>query len=265
MTHPLAISTLAAMTSSLVLICAIFNGVSVSSQWVEVPHARIGKQNSNNKITPGKIGQSRSSLVDMCKADCEGQDKCSSFVFSDSVGCEFMDKRASHVVGGLQSASEDTSYFEPLGGRLWVRIPNAATFEHNREKKWNQNLASCTAICESKPWCKSFDWKKDHGMCALSEKTAFDVGGLKLDYPGDPYDYYEPAPKTELMNKYEGRQAIAPAAATRHVVLRVCVGSISLGGLAMGLIALRRAYKQAGQEGRALIELDDETEQMEQQ
>ena len=46
----------------------------------------------------------------------------------------------------------------------------------------------------SKSWCVSFDFHKSSSTpgqkCDLSDMRAEDVGGLKTDYAGDPYDHY---------------------------------------------------------------------------
>ena len=49
----------------------------------------------------------------------------------------------------------------------------------------------CKAACLAKRWCKSFDYNKNTNACYLSDKNKEDVGGLKTNYNGNPWDYYE--------------------------------------------------------------------------
>jgi hypothetical protein len=68
---------------------------------------------------------------------------------------------------------------------------NAAIYGHNVEHLTGQTVASCTNACRAAAWgCKSFDWYKNDGKCDLSDMSADDVGGLKTDYAGNPYDHY---------------------------------------------------------------------------
>jgi len=71
-----------------------------------------------------------------------------------------------------------------------IVIRNAAISGHNVEHLTSQTIQSCTAFCHAKDWCKSFDWHKNSNACDLSDKCAPDVGGLKSDYAGSPYDHY---------------------------------------------------------------------------
>lgn len=68
---------------------------------------------------------------------------------------------------------------------------NAAISGHNK-KKVSGGLDACKKACDNEGSfiCKSFDYDKGNGTCDLSDKTATEVGGLKTDYPGNPYDHY---------------------------------------------------------------------------
>jgi len=68
--------------------------------------------------------------------------------------------------------------------------PDAAISGHNIEQLTGQTVVSCQVACNTAEWCKSFDWYKNSARCDLSDKCACDVGGLKTDYAGDPYDHY---------------------------------------------------------------------------
>jgi len=52
---------------------------------------------------------------------------------------------------------------------------------------------------------------------------------------------------------------------TQGAFVGACVGSISLGAIAMGVVAFRRACKHAGQNGHVLLNLEDEHIQVEEQ
>jgi len=71
-----------------------------------------------------------------------------------------------------------------------AKIPKAAISGHNKKHLTGQTVESCARACFGESWCKSFDWYKGKGGCDLSDKSAADVGGLKHNYNGDPYDHY---------------------------------------------------------------------------
>jgi hypothetical protein len=138
-------------------------------------------------------------------------------------------------------------------------IPNAAIAGHNTKRLTKQTLESCAQACFKQSWCKSFDWHKHADACDLSDKSAADVGGLKHDYSGNPYDHFalvcnnyaqEYRDQHYMEKKYQDQQIMerimerAPMMNTSF--FRACMGSISLGGIAMGFLVLRRARKQTG-------------------
>jgi len=67
---------------------------------------------------------------------------------------------------------------------------NAAISGYNSVHLTGQTVASCQDACSGYSWCQSFDWYKYSNECDLSDKSASDVGGLKTDYDGNPYDHY---------------------------------------------------------------------------
>ncbi len=71
--------------------------------------------------------------------------------------------------------------------------PNAAISGYNDRKLINVNPEDCVIACDTERnfACKSFDYYKKERACDLSSKRADEVGGLKTDYPGNPYDHYE--------------------------------------------------------------------------
>jgi V8-like Glu-specific endopeptidase len=71
--------------------------------------------------------------------------------------------------------------------------PNAAIPGYNNIHLKNVTPEKCADAClnsVNSNWCVSFDYYKRSQECDLSDKRANDVGGLKTDYPGNPYDHY---------------------------------------------------------------------------
>jgi len=56
----------------------------------------------------------------------------------------------------------------------------------------NVRPEDCASACDNETSfdCKSFDYIKNSNECDLSSKNASDVGGLKTNYGGNPYDHY---------------------------------------------------------------------------
>lgn len=75
----------------------------------------------------------------------------------------------------------------------FTRTLNAAISGYNREHLNGVSPEACATACLAdarKSWCVSFDYYKASQQCDLSDKRAADVGGLKTDYAGNPYDHY---------------------------------------------------------------------------
>lgn len=90
---------------------------------------------------------------------------------------------ASALPGSVAAASLDA----------FARTSNAAIAGHNTEHLNAVTPEACATAClgdARKAWCRSFDFNKNAAECDLSDKQASDVGGLKTDYPGNPYDHY---------------------------------------------------------------------------
>ncbi|MFC1814057.1 PAN domain-containing protein [Thermodesulfobacteriota bacterium] len=75
--------------------------------------------------------------------------------------------------------------------RSWDITPKAAIYLENKDELKPVTLERCKSACNKRDWCRSFDYSESDSWCLLSDKTAADVGGLKRDYPGHPWDYYE--------------------------------------------------------------------------
>jgi len=75
----------------------------------------------------------------------------------------------------------------------FTRTVNAAIPGHNTERLTGQTPEQCAAACidaSRATWCRSIDYHKTLRQCDLSDKRASEVGGLKNDYAGHPYDHY---------------------------------------------------------------------------
>lgn len=96
---------------------------------------------------------------------------------------------AATAPGSLGFAGEILS--SPGGGQF-RRVANAAISGHNR-KQVTGSVRDCLRQCEAETSfrCVSVDYHKGKNRCDLSDKRAADVGGLKENYPGDPYEHYE--------------------------------------------------------------------------
>lgn len=102
-------------------------------------------------------------------------------------------------VAGAQSAPSPLTSF--------TRTINAAISGYNREHLTAVTPEACAAAClndSRKSWCVSFDFYKNAQQCDLSDKRAADVGGLKTDYAGNPYDHYSLIPGPGVPNPIVG-------------------------------------------------------------
>lgn len=75
----------------------------------------------------------------------------------------------------------------------FIRTENAAIPGNNDRQLDGVSVQACMDACASETefMCKSFDYYKNEQKCDLSSKQASQVGGLRRDYPNNPYDYYE--------------------------------------------------------------------------
>lgn len=72
----------------------------------------------------------------------------------------------------------------------WQHTANAAIPGYNNVHLNDVTIEQCKDSCCADPRCKSFDYYKQSSQCDLSYSSASDVGGLKTDYAGSPYDHY---------------------------------------------------------------------------
>jgi len=113
--------------------------------------------------------------------------------FSCPIGCVKVAPNAAPycVWEGTQTACHQST--QPAGPPPACTVTaNAAIQGYNNKRIYSQTPAECSQACiaETEFVCKSFDYSKTFDSCDLSDKSAADVGGLKTDYSGNPYDYY---------------------------------------------------------------------------
>ncbi len=146
----------------------------------------------------------RKQLVDVTRKDCaeaclapEHSDWCVSFdYYKAAAKCDLSDVVASDV-GGLKTdyANDPFDHYSlrKPSLTLFERTANAAILGHNIELLTGVSPAACAEACTDvsrRDWCVSFDYIKESNACDLSSKRAEDVGGLKTNYAGNPYDHY---------------------------------------------------------------------------
>jgi hypothetical protein len=167
-----------------------------------------------------------------CAAACRDSQRihwCRSIDYNKNTSeCDLSDQRATDI--GLSKYTGDPYDHYSLKPALdplskFVSTPKAAIAGFNTESLTNVTPQSCAAACTDASrsnWCKSFDFHKDAARCDLSDKNASEVGGLKTDYSGDPYDHYALSPATGRPNPLPGN---------KHVLL---IGIDGLRGDAIG-------------------------------
>jgi len=149
------------------------------------------------------------------KTDWSGNpfDHYSTVSSSDAFDCDVVEKQMDckeDCPAGWEHFRTDShgccaSFLSCGGNRKWCRrkfceyVPqcsqffytrNAAIRGHNREQLTDVTVEDCRAQCCVRDWCKSFDYFKNEQKCDLSDHTEHEVGGLKTDYSGNPYDHY---------------------------------------------------------------------------
>jgi|GEM_PF-6972222 len=120
---------------------------------------------------------------------------CKSFDYNkNNKSCDLSDKNAADF-GGLKTDFQGNPFdhYEYLRAGLFKRTPKAAISGHNEKSYSDVSVRQCKNHCldERSFACKSFDYNTKARKCDLSDKNEADVGELKKDYPGDPYDHYE--------------------------------------------------------------------------
>jgi hypothetical protein len=179
-------------------------GISQST-YVHTPNAAISGHNTR---TLSNVS------VEACKAVCSQESWCKSFDFHKGKAKCDLSNMSAQDVGGLKTnykgnpydhyakhivdtprdplSSSSTSITETNSSSQagFQVFPNAAISGHNTRTLSNVSVAACKAACSQETWCKSFDFHKGKAKCDLSNMSAQDVGGLKTNYKGNPYDHY---------------------------------------------------------------------------
>lgn len=89
--------------------------------------------------------------------------------------------------------------------------PNAAIPGFNTQHLTNVTPDACATTCrdvDHGAWCVSFDYYRASAQCDLSNKRAADVGGLKTDYSGNPYDHYSLSSAVDTPDPIPGKKHV---------------------------------------------------------
>jgi hypothetical protein len=89
--------------------------------------------------------------------------------------------------------------------------PNAAISGFNTQHLNDVSPDQCATTCrdaEHGAWCVSIDYFRSSRQCDLSNKRAADVGGLKTDYAGNPYDHYSLSPVVNAPDPIPGKRHV---------------------------------------------------------
>jgi len=131
----------------------------------------------NEKMT---MGSNIASVHDDAKIGWLGYaDGSGSIAQGDKVTCEYT----------VDNDVKLVRYNGKSNGLSLSMTANAAISGFNNEQMAG-TVDECKTACRSRFWCKSFDYYKNAAKCDLSSASASDVGGLKLDYHGHPYNHY---------------------------------------------------------------------------
>ncbi len=68
-------------------------------------------------------------------------------------------------------------------------VTNAGIPGYNDEILKNASLSECLHECIDQDWCLSVDYERDAGTCYVQSANSCKAG-LRLNYPGNPYDHY---------------------------------------------------------------------------
>ena len=99
-------------------------------------------------------------------------------------------------------------------------VPNAGIPGYNKETHDNVSLDQCLQLCRDRDWCKSVDYERSARRCFVQPAAAEDVGALKTDYDGHPYDHYFMAARLKnqasAVPDASGEQTTAPEQTSRN-------------------------------------------------
>lgn len=120
--------------------------------------------------------------------DCEDNYFCNAGMYSDRIA--FLKEELDHMdAPGFAPVSS------PVGADGFGMVANAGIPGHNKESYPGLTIEICKSICVQRDWCKSIDFDRAKGACYVQPVAEEDVGSLRTDYPGHPYDHYFYAPR----------------------------------------------------------------------
>ncbi|WP_422375285.1 PAN domain-containing protein [Roseibium sp.] len=121
--------------------------------------------------------------------DCEDSYMCNASMYSERI--TFLQEELDHMDAPGFAATASPS----VGADGFGMVANAGIPGHNQESFPGMTLDICKSICVQRPWCKSIDFDRTNGACYVQPVAQEDVGSLRTDYPGNPYDHYFYAPR----------------------------------------------------------------------
>jgi len=121
--------------------------------------------------------------------DCEDNYMCNASMYEERIA--LLQEELDHMYApGFAAASAPA-----IGADGFGMVANAGIPGHNQESYPGMTLEICKSICLQRNWCKSIDFDKTNGACYVQPVAQEDVGSLRTDYPGNPYDHYFYAPR----------------------------------------------------------------------
>jgi len=118
--------------------------------------------------------------------DCEDNYMCNASMYSERTS--LLEEELNHMDA---PAAADPA----IGADGFGLVANAGIPGHNKESFPGMTLEICKSICVQRPWCKSIDFDRTNGACYVQPVAEEDVGSLRTDYPGHPYDHYFYGPR----------------------------------------------------------------------
>jgi uncharacterized protein len=115
--------------------------------------------------------------------DCEDHYHCNASMYAERIA--FLEEELDHMDAPASHVSSDG----------FGMVANAGIPGHNQESYPSLSIDICKSICVQRDWCKSIDFDRAKGACYVQPVAEEDVGSLRTDYPGHPYDHYFYAPR----------------------------------------------------------------------
>lgn len=121
--------------------------------------------------------------------DCEDNYMCNASMYSERIA--LLQEELDHMDAPAAAAAPAPA----VGADGFGMVANAGIPGHNQESFPGMTLEICKSICVQRSWCKSIDFDRTNGACYVQPVAQEDVGSLRTDYPGHPYDHYFYAPR----------------------------------------------------------------------